>query len=145
MLALHWASGQSAAAKPTRILVVDDEPSIVRSLRRAFSRLRPAWQVDVAQSGAVALRHLSCADYDAVVTDLEMPGISGFELLGRVQEQYPEVKRLIHSSRPQAENDASTGDAAQAVFTKPAPPIALVERIERLLGLQPSVSVQTST
>ena len=144
MLALQWAPGQQAEAKTTRILVVDDEPSIVRSLRRAFSRLRPTWQIDVAQSGAVALRHLASGDYDAVVTDLEMPGISGSELLGRVQHQYPTVKRLIHSSRPQADNDPVAGDAAQAVFTKPAPPLALVERIERLLGLQTSAPVQTS-
>lgn len=143
MLALQWASGHPAEAKITRILLVDDEPGIVRSLRRAFSQLRPAWRVDVAQSGAVALRHLASADCDALVTDLEMPGISGFELLGRVQQLYPTIKRVIHSSRPAAENDA-TSDAAQAVFTKPALPGALVERIERLLGLQPSASVQAS-
>ena len=78
---------------PSRILVVDDEPMIIKSLQR----LLKGHQVSVATSGREALAILEQQDYDLVVCDLIMPDLTGIDV-------YQEVQRL----RP--------GDEARIVF-----------------------------
>lgn len=58
-----------------RLLVVDDEPHIARVLR--VSLAREGWQVDSASDGADALAQIATTPPDAVITDIQMPGMNG--------------------------------------------------------------------
>lgn len=58
-----------------RLLVVDDEPHIARVLR--VSLAREGWQVDSARDGADALAQIAATPPDAVITDIQMPGMNG--------------------------------------------------------------------
>jgi CheY-like chemotaxis protein len=83
------------------LLVIDDEDSIRRALRRYFERR--GWAVDEAPDGTGALVKLLRRDanvlYDVVLCDLKMPGVSGPELYRRLQAESPEmVRRLILST-----------------------------------------------
>ena len=76
-----------------RILVVDDE----LSMREFLSILleREGYDVSVAASAAEALRMMESALFDLVLSDVNMPGLSGIELLGRIKELSPETAVLI--------------------------------------------------
>jgi len=69
-----------------RILVVDDSIAIVNSLEAILGI--SGYKVDTAYSGSDALRKIHQIDYDLVICDIEMPGLSGLEFLGKVREEY---------------------------------------------------------
>ncbi len=84
--------------RPRRVLVIDDETAIRSAIRRALERR--GWEVDEAADGQEATLLLEVggrlADYDAVVTDLRMPGMSGVELYRWLQIHHPSaVSRLV--------------------------------------------------
>src|SRR5207237_3635263 len=51
--------------------------------------------VDTADSGAVALNRLDARDYDAIVTDIKMPGMDGLELLAEIRTRRPDTPTLM--------------------------------------------------
>jgi DNA-binding NtrC family response regulator len=127
-----------------RILIIDDETAIRQALRRFFTR--QGWEVDEAENGADALVLIlgegaaPARDYDVIVSDLRMPGVSGMDLHDRVRERRPEIaSRMIFS----------TGDATSAsvmefvhatgctVLQKPFELATLRETVERIRSLQP--------
>ncbi len=69
-----------------RILVVDDSISIVNSLSKILEI--SGFIVDPAYNGSDALRKLSATNYDLVICDIEMPGITGLDFLERVRKNY---------------------------------------------------------
>ena len=135
-VAPRGATCNSATAAIPRILLVDDEPSILRSLARAFRALRPSWHVRVAENGSEALCHLERVPYDAVVTDLEMPVLDGIGLLQRMRSEHPKVIRLVHSSRIETDGPERLGSLAQGALAKPAHPDRLIQLIESALAQQ---------
>lgn len=78
--------------RPT-ILCVDDEPSILRALRRVF--IEEPWEVLLAESGAEGLAILTERDADLVLSDFRMPGMNGVEFLQHVKEVRPETVRVV--------------------------------------------------
>ena len=76
-----------------RILCVDDEPNILSSLRRMFSLA--GLSVDIATSGAEALKMLAHQEFHLVLSDMLMPEMNGAELLAQVRAQYPKIMRLM--------------------------------------------------
>jgi len=80
-------------ADPPVVLFVDDEPSILSSLRRL---LRPqGYRVLLAESGKAGLALLETEAVDLVVSDMRMPEMDGAELLERVRERWPAVGRIL--------------------------------------------------
>ena len=78
---------------PTRILVVDDEPAIRRALRPPLAEL--GFQVAEASRGEEALQMLRASTYDAVLLDVNMPGIGGVETLRRIRAFAPRLPILM--------------------------------------------------
>ena len=77
------------------VVFVDDEQKILKGLRRTLDPLRDDWEMLFAESGAQALEILGQAKVTALITDMRMPGMSGFELLQTVHQSYPSVIRAI--------------------------------------------------
>lgn len=74
------------------ILIVDDEAPVREVLYDLFAD----WHVcHVAATAEQALSYLAEEDYDVILTDISMPGLSGVELLGRVRESRPEVRVIV--------------------------------------------------
>ncbi|MBP5947446.1 MULTISPECIES: HD domain-containing phosphohydrolase [Pseudomonas] len=86
---------QSAPISPHRpkVLLVDDEESILNSLRRLL-RSQP-YDVLLATSGAQALEMLTQQPVDLVMSDARMPNMDGATLLARVHELYPATTRIM--------------------------------------------------
>ncbi len=75
------------------VLVVDDDFLIRESLTELF-RLE-GYEVHAAQGGSEALRGLASHTYDVVFSDINMPGVSGFDLLREVNLKYPETRVVL--------------------------------------------------
>ena len=71
----------SQAIAAARILIVDDNLHALKALEYVLER--EGLDIDCASSGPVALDLIRKASYDAVVSDLRMPGLDGLELLDR--------------------------------------------------------------
>ena len=80
-------------AKPTRILVVDDESSA----RSALSELlrEEGYEVQSAADGYKALGRVDQWEPDVVITDVKMPALGGIELMTKLREQYPDVAVIV--------------------------------------------------
>ena len=68
-----------------RILFVDDEPAILNSLRRILRCEQDVWDMTFLDCPHAALAELLRSDFDAVVTDVQMPGMDGLQLLQRLR------------------------------------------------------------
>jgi two-component system probable response regulator PhcQ len=90
------AAGRKAA-RPVTLLIVDDEPVILKALRRIVRD--DGYQVFTAGDGEDALRIVSSEAVDIVLSDLDMPGISGIDLMVRLRRNHPGVVRLLLTGR----------------------------------------------
>jgi CheY-like chemotaxis protein len=77
-----------------RLLVVDDEPEI-RQMIVDYLRDVEQYEVADASDGTDALELLAKEPFDLVLSDINMPGMKGFDLLKIVKEKYPGVKRVL--------------------------------------------------
>jgi putative two-component system response regulator len=96
----------SNAAGAARILVVDDEDTI-RLVLAKFLRTR-GFEVATAESGEAALEALAGANFDLMLCDVRMPGLSGVEIVPRALEANPDLGIVMLS----AVNDAPTATEA---------------------------------
>ncbi len=84
-----------------QILVVDDEPSIRETLEMLLVSV--GYDVAVADSGVSAVSQLNSRVPDVIVTDLNMPQMSGIELISHVRSRYPSISIVAMSGDYQGE------------------------------------------
>lgn len=100
-----------------RVLAVDDEPQILRSLRASLSAR--GFDVVTAPNGETALDELARHEPDVVLLDLNLPGIDGVEVIRRVRS-WSEVPVIVLSVRDaQSEKVAALDAGADDFVTKP--------------------------
>lgn len=126
----------SAGARPSRVLFVDDEPLVVRSLRRTLATRKLDWEPCFAEGGAEALALADEGGIDVIVSDMHMPGMDGASLLRRIQERHPEVVRIILSGQTDPKLVFRAVPVAHQFLTKPFDTALLVATIERALDLR---------
>lgn len=78
-----------------RILVVDDEESVVFFLGESLAELGPGYMVETARSGEEALARIAHQPFDLVITDLRMPGVDGLELLQTLHATQPDTRLIL--------------------------------------------------
>jgi two-component system probable response regulator PhcQ len=102
-----------------KVLLVDDEPGSLLILRKAL-RNEP-YEVLTAASGEAAMATIQQQPIDAVVTDQEMPGMSGTDLMALLRRDYPTTARFILTGRATLEValDAINMGAIHRFFVKP--------------------------
>ncbi len=111
-----------------RILIVDDEPAIRRALRPPLVEL--GFSVAEASRGEEALQLLRAATYDAVLLDVNMPGIGGVETLRRIRAFAPRLPILMLTVRDQEEDKVEALESgADDYITKPFSTRELIARI----------------
>jgi HD-like signal output (HDOD) protein/CheY-like chemotaxis protein len=126
----------SAGDRPSRVLFVDDEPLVVRSLRRTLATRKLGWEPCFTESGTQALALVDEGNIDVIVSDMHMPGMDGATLLRRVQERHPEVVRIILSGQTDPKLVFRAVPVAHQFLTKPFDTTLLVATIERALDLR---------
>jgi two-component system chemotaxis response regulator CheY len=123
------------ASPPRNILVVDDDPDIRRI--NAMVLHRAGYHVDTAEDGAVALDALGDGDYDLLITDNNMPNLTGLELL-----------KKLYASRMGLPSIMATGKMPVTAFTqypwlRPAATLSKPYTVEELLGAVKKVLRET--
>ena len=78
-----------------RVLIVDDDPALLQALPEALRLRMSEVAVDTAESATAALDRIAAEDYDAIVTDIKMPGMDGFALLSEIRVRRPETPTLL--------------------------------------------------
>src|SRR5207247_1718387 len=92
------------------ILVVDDEPEILYSLR---GLLRMQFEVHTAESGREALEILKQQPIHVVMTDQRMPELTGVELLSQVQGEWPDAIRMVFTGYSDEESGKALPDRVE--------------------------------
>jgi two-component system sensor histidine kinase/response regulator len=77
------------------VLVVDDDRGLLQALPDALRLRIPGLTVDTSESAPAALDRIAETDYDAIVTDIKMPGIDGLELLAEIRARTPDTPTLM--------------------------------------------------
>ena len=118
--------------KPQRtLLLVDDEPNILASLKRLFRR--DGHVILTANSGAEGLEVLSRHKVDVIISDQRMPGMSGVEFLRAAKVNYPDTIRIVLSgyTELQSVTDAINEGAIYRYLTKPWEDAHLREQVQK--------------
>jgi CheY-like chemotaxis protein len=116
------------------ILLVDDDPDVRDVLVALLAE--PGYEVVPAMDGYEALRILDDRPIDVLITDVKMPGITGFELARQAKLKRPNLPIMYMSGNEDATRDAH-GPAYGRVLRKPFRAIDLLVEVTRALRLTP--------
>jgi CheY-like chemotaxis protein len=130
------------SARPKRILVVDDEATLVFFLKQDLQEAQEACTVDIASSGEDALTKLTYNRYDLLITDLNMPGISGFTLVEVARSLYPTIKVILMTAFGSREvQDEVKNLDVDGYLTKPFPTAKLRDMAKTILVAEEQIHI----
>lgn len=113
-----------------RILIVEDEPHIIRILRLALER--NSYQVSAAMNGKEGLASIQETEPDILITDIDMPVMSGDQLCKHIEAEMPDRKFLIIvlTSRAEVEHRQWSEEIPNLVFLEK--PISIRRLVNQL-------------
>lgn len=115
-----------------KVLVIDDDPVVGRSFDRVLSA--KGYAVVTASDGAEALRKMAAEEYDAVFTDIKMPGMDGISVAEQIKRNRPWLPVVIVSGYATAENEARARAAGvSTVLHKPLSPQMIEQSAQEAL------------
>jgi two-component system, OmpR family, response regulator len=118
--------------EPVRLLVVEDEERLVAALRRGLTQ--EGFAVDVARDGLHALDLAECGEYDAIVLDIMLPRLSGYEVARRLRARGDWTPVLMLSAKDGEYDQADGLDlGADDYLTKPFSFVVLLARLRALV------------
>lgn len=130
----------SALPNTKRVLFVDDEQQILDGLKRTLRSLGTDWQMEFSTSGEDALRKLAQSEFDVVVTDMHMPGMSGAELLAELLQRHPNTVRIVLSGTVEHDLVLRSASSAHQYLVKPCDPATLRGTLEAALRIRAMLS-----
>ena len=111
-----------------KVLIVDDDPSIRRALHTTFGTL--GFDIAEAVAGEQAIPLLRASDFDAVLLDVNMPGMGGIQTCREIRRQFPQLAVLMLTVRNEEDDKVEALEAgADDYVTKPFPIRELVARV----------------
>lgn len=115
-----------------RLLIVEDERELAESLRRGL--VAEGYTVDVAHDGGTGLEYAMTHGYQAVVLDLMLPRMNGFQVCARLRESGVGTPVLVLTAKDGEYDEAEALDTgADDYLTKPFSYVVLLARVRALL------------
>lgn len=122
-----------------QILVVDDNQPFLNLLYKLFSRRQDSYAILTCNDGSKAIEHLKTKPIAMVVTDLQMPQVDGYALLGKLRKFFPDIPAIVATGYDKPKTrEAVMRYGAAAYFTKPLVVEDLMETMEQLFAAQSS-------
>ncbi len=123
------------------VLIVDDEPALARAAARTLRECD--LDVHVTEDPIYALTLLADHHFDLVLSDYQMPGIDGVDLLNEIRRRHPNVRRVLMSSAPPSDlaERLAAGEVEQFLAKPFSVDIAL--RLGTLLATRPQDLAQS--
>lgn len=119
-----------------RVLLVDDEEIILSLVRRALTRA--GYEVDTARDGEEGWTLLQQNRYDLLLTDNQMPNLTGIELLQRIQDSKSNIPCVLVSGKLDFLTPAELNLISHVILlAKPFTPLQLTQAMESALARQP--------
>lgn len=118
--------------KKLQILILDDEPIVCKRLKPAF--LKAGYEVETFTDSANAMARTLDKNFDIVITDLKMEGMSGMEFLTEVKKQSPRTEIIVITGF--ATLEASKESFQKGVFNFVAKPFKLTDILEMVKQLK---------
>lgn len=126
----HLSKGMSVLAQDPRVLLVDDNASVRDMLVDLVQSL--GYRADPAANGEEALALFDSRRYGIVLTDLVMPGMSGWDVLAALRQRDPNMPVIIVTGSPIV-GDPRASQPGVAVLKKPVDVMTLDTMIKRML------------
>ena len=120
-----------------RILFVDDEPLVLSGIENAMLFADDDWTAHFASSGEEAIALLGVNEYDALVTDMKMPGLTGADVLEHAMANHPGVVRIVLSGEVDTALAARGIPLSHEFVSKPCDPddlFRVLARVHRTAG-----------
>lgn len=119
-------------AQATRVLVVDDDEVVGRSIDRTLTE--QGYSVREAHNGKEALEEFAAREYDLVFADIRMPGIDGLEVASRMKAMHPGVPVVIITGYGSESNQRRARELGVSGFLeKPLTPEMIIGNAKRVL------------
>lgn len=123
----------------TRVLLVDDEPTVLELLREIVGG-EEKYLIDLAESGSTALKKTLEEEYSVIITDLMLKDATGIDLIKAIKERTPETQVVMVSGRGTIDFAVEAMKAGAFDFlTKPFSPSHLVQILDRALAYHVSL------
>ncbi len=115
-----------------RILVIDDDKSILRTFTRILQK--NGYEIDVAETGKEAIEKSKKAHYDLALIDIRLPDMDGTDLLVKIQQTMRDSIKIMITGFPSLETGVKALDeGADAYLVKPVKPEELLALIDEKL------------
>ena len=122
-------------SESARILVIDDEESIRRTVSMTLQRA--GYQVDAAENGKEAIDRAAAKFYNLAIIDIRLPDMEGTELLTTLEETTPKMVKIILTGYPALKNAITAiNKGVDAYLIKPVNSDELLRLIKELLEKQ---------
>ena len=118
-----------------KAIFVDDEPRILQGLRRQLRPLRDEWEMTFATGGREALAIMQDEGFDAIISDMRMPGMDGAEFLAHCRARHPEATRIVLSGHMERDSTLQAVRVAHQFLTKPCDAQSLRDVLRRIAAL----------
>ncbi|MGD8524532.1 MAG: response regulator, partial [Desulfobacterales bacterium] len=122
--------------KKRQVLFVDDEQLVLKGLQRMLRSMRREWNMHFVTSGQAAMGIIERHPIDAVVTDMQMPGMNGVQLLAEIMKRHPDIVRIILSGQLDQEMILQTVRSAHQHLAKPCDADLLKSTLSQAFALR---------
>jgi DNA-binding response OmpR family regulator len=118
-----------------KILIVDDEPSLRKTLARILQQA--GFEVTTAENGEQGLSFLKTTNFDLAYIDIRMPGMAGMDMLKLVHASHPNMPVVLFTAQPDLSSAVEALRlGATDYLLKPLKPEVLIERTKTILAVQ---------
>lgn len=141
-----WAkpfSAEKMAMSRKRILFVGEDLALWEQLQNPLLTVDKEWDVAFAKSGLQALASLSQSPCDAIIADMQIPGMSGAQLLDEVMQRSPQTLRFIRASLGDQQSAMKCVGTAHQYLVKPSDAQTISNALERAFSLEAWLPNQT--
>lgn len=118
------------------ILFVDENQDVLDGFKRVLFKMRKEWDMDFVSGGESALEKLEQKSYNAVISDINMPVISGIELFEIVRENHPGTARIFISESADMKILIEVLGTAHQFLVKPVDPQVLKHTLSRVMSIR---------